>query len=617
MPLPEQFIEQVRTRSDIVEVISQTVALKRTGKNFSGLCPFHSEKTPSFSVSPDKQIFYCFGCHAGGDVFKFVQMRDNVDFIGSIRILAERAGLAMPEQERSPEEDRRYREMEVMYQACELAAAYYHSYLLNSPSAAEARAYLERRGLSADTIERFRIGFAPQSWDALQKALAPRGVKPETLVRVALARQSDRGSGYYDLFRNRVVFPICNARGRVIAFGGRVLDDSLPKYLNSSETPLFGKGRNLYALNVAREAIRQSGQAIMVEGYMDAVALHQAGISNAVASLGTALTGDQAGLLQQYAREVIIAYDADAAGERATLRGLEIMSASGCTLRVATVPDGKDPDEYVRTHGRAAAEEVFRNAMPFIKYRFRRAAAGQNLMVTAGKQAVLRQVIPLLAKVTSAVELEDYLQFMASELQLEPDILRREVARGASRPATDRPGPVRHNLKENRDNSKVAGLANNSIPPSELPRGIYLAEQALLRAMLESADVRRLVENELGAAGYTDPGHRIIAETMLRVAAPGEPLTAASVLDQISSSEIYQLATRIFLQEVEYSLSIKAVADYIRTIKDFRRSTRIAELLLEIREAQSVGRDAGELVREYQELIRDAKGSKRAGQSAR
>ncbi|MGE5559872.1 MAG: DNA primase [Chloroflexota bacterium] len=610
MPVPEQFIEQVRTRSDIVEVVSQTVALKRTGKNFSGLCPFHSEKTPSFSVSPDKQIFYCFGCHAGGDVFKFVQMRDNVDFISAVRILAERAGLTLPEQERSPEEDRRYRDLEAMYQACELAAAYFHSYLKNSPHAAEARAYVERRGLSAETIDRFRIGFAPQSWDSLQKALAPRGVKIETLVKVGLVRPSDRGQGFYDLFRNRVMFPICNSRGRVIAFGGRVLDDSLPKYLNSSETPLFNKGRNLYALNIAREAIRSSGQAIMVEGYMDTIALHQAGITNVVASLGTALTSDQAGLLQQYAREVIIAYDADAAGERATLRGLEIMSASGCVLRVATVPDGKDPDEYVRTHGRAAAEEVFRNAVPFIKYRFRRAAAGQNLMTTAGKQAVLRQVMPLLARVTSAVELDDYLQFMASELQIEPGVLRREVSRGAARAGAGKPGPVGHNLIENRDNTK-GQTANNGNPASKLPRGIYLAEQALLRAMLESDEARVLVAADLGAGGFCDAGHRELAELMLKIAGPNEPLSPAQVLDQISSSEIYQLATRIFLQEVEYSLSIKAVADYIRTIKEFQRSARIQQLLGEIREAQAAGRDANELVREYQDLIRDAKGSKR------
>lgn len=616
MPLPEEFIERVRALNDIVDVVSQTVQLKRTGKNFVGLCPFHGEKTPSFTVSPDKQIFYCFGCHAAGDVFKFIQLRDNVDFMGAVRALAERAGLALPERDRSPEEDRRYREQEAMYQACELAAAFYHEYLKTSPHAAEARAYLERRGLSAETCERFRIGYAPQAWDALQKALVPRGVSVETLVKVGLARARERGEGHYDLFRNRIIFPIMNSRGRVIAFGGRVLDDSLPKYLNSGETPLFTKGRHLYALNVAREAIRASGQAIVVEGYMDAIALHQAGIANAVASLGTALTGPQASLLQQYAREIIIAYDADAAGERATMRGLEILSATGCSLRVATVPDGKDPDEYVRAHGRAAAEEVFRNAIPFITYRFRRAAAGQNLLTAAGKQAVLRQMVPLLALVGSAVELEDYIQLIASELQLDPVLIRREVRRGAARGAGGVSGPGGHNLKENRDNTN-GGLANSSSVPNPLPRGVYLAEQALLRAMVESADVRQLVATELGADGFADARHRALADAILKISAPGEPLTPARVLDQISSSEIYQLATRIFLQEVEYSLSIKTVADYIRTIKEYRRSARIQELLELIREAQAAGGDVRGLLSEYQELVREAKGSKRDGQSAR
>lgn len=631
MRLPEQFIEQVRTRNDIVEVIAQTVALKRTGKNYSGLCPFHSEKTPSFSVSPDKQIFYCFGCHQGGDVFKFVQLRDSVDFIGAVRILADRAGLELPQEDRSPEEEQRYRELEAMYQACELAASYYHSYLLNSANAAEARAYLERRGLSAETIERFRLGYAPPTWDSLLNALQPRGVKPETLVRVGLAKRSERREGFYDQFRNRVIFPIANGRGRIIAFGGRVLDDSLPKYLNSTETPIFVKGRNLFALNLAREAIRAEGQVIMVEGYMDTVSLHQVGIRNVVASLGTALTSDQASLLQQYAREVIIAYDADAAGQRATLRGLEVMSASGCTLRVATVPDGKDPDDYVRAHGREATQAVFHAAVPFIKYRFQRAATGQNLQTVAGKQAVLRQVLPLVGKVSSAVEQDDYLQLLASELQLDMATLRRELARAARRESQTRHGgpiasPLAHvaevaatslpeggnNGSQERDNKEAAHHAV-TIGPSPVPRARFLAEQDLLRAMIAGGEARTAVARELGVDGFGDPRLRVVAGTILAMAEAGTPFTVAQVLDRLPTGEIHQLATRIFFQEVEYRLSAESVAGYIRAIKDLARTARIEQLLTEIRQVQTAGQDPRPLVEEYQQLIRDAKGSKRDG----
>lgn len=347
----EDFIEQVRNANDITEIIGEHVHLKRRGQNFLGLCPFHAEKTPSFSVSPDKQMYYCFGCHASGTVFNFVMETAKVSFPEAVRALAMRANIPLPAaMADSPAVQAKRKEMELLYRVNKWASEYFYRQLLQSSEAEGARNYLVRRGLSADLVEKMRIGYAPAGWTNLVTA-AERGKVPiDALVKLGLIAPRQQ-EGYYDRFRARLMIPITDTRGRTVAFGGRVLDDSLPKYLNSPESMLFDKGRLLFGLHYASPFIRKAGRAVLVEGYMDCLSAWQFGIGHVVASLGTALTVEQARLLKRYTSQVILCYDADGSGLQAALRGLDILIRAGLQVRVAALPNGLDPDDCLRQYG--------------------------------------------------------------------------------------------------------------------------------------------------------------------------------------------------------------------------------------------------------------------------
>ena len=346
--IPNDFVDEVRSRFDIVELVAEYVQLKRSGRNHFGFCPFHGEKTPSFSVSQDKQIFHCFGCGEGGNVFSFLMKMDGLTFPEAVKELAERTGLALPQAAAEPGREQTL-SVNKRLRSCLDWAYKYYLHMLGRPEAAEAVRYLRQRGLTAEIIERFGIGYAPDSWDAISQFLKKKGYSEQEMFQAGLLSTSERKT--YDKFRNRIIFPIHNQRGEIIAFGGRVLGDGMPKYLNSPETPLFDKGKNLYALHLARESIRKKKQAVIFEGYMDVIAAHQAGVTQAVASLGTSLTEAQARLLRNQADDVVIVYDADAAGQAATWRGLGILRQAGCLVKVGRLPAGLDPDDYVRKFG--------------------------------------------------------------------------------------------------------------------------------------------------------------------------------------------------------------------------------------------------------------------------
>lgn len=332
MKFSHEFIEQVRQANDIVSVISDYAGLKRRGNKFWACCPFHNEKTASFTVTAEKGLYYCFGCHASGDVFKFLMAKENISFAEAVRRLAERAGLQVPEEERSAEDIKRDEARKRLYKINEMACAFFHNCLVKTRYGEEGKAYLRKRGLSEQTIRDFRLGFAPDSWNKLTDAFAAKGVAGKELVELGLAKE--KNGRFYDAFRNRVIFPIYDGRDRVVGFGGRVLDDSKPKYLNSPETPIFNKRNLLFALNRAHRSIYDEGRAVLVEGYMDVVSAHNKGITNVVASLGTAFTERQARLLQRQAKELILAYDMDTAGRQATLRAMEIVRSLGLHIRV-------------------------------------------------------------------------------------------------------------------------------------------------------------------------------------------------------------------------------------------------------------------------------------------
>ena len=373
MRISDEIIEKIKEENDIVEIVSETVRLKRSGRNYMGLCPFHNDKSPSFSVSQDKQIYKCFSCGEAGNVITFVMKSKNMNFIEALKYLADKVNITLDLGNGEPSHISRKKEL--LYKVNVEAGRFFFYNLMNNK---ESKQYFLNRGISESTIKRFGLGYAKDGWQNLIYYLRKKGFKDETLLEAGLILRSEKSGNHYDRFRNRVMFPVFDIKGRVIGFGGRVLDDSKPKYLNSPETPVFHKGTNLYGLNFAIKNPIPERYFIIVEGYMDCISLHQYGITNVVASLGTALTPNQARLLKRYADKVIISYDADLAGQNATARGLEILRDAGFDIKVLNIPQGKDPDEYVRINGREAFLKLINKALPLIDYRLKKAEDGIN-----------------------------------------------------------------------------------------------------------------------------------------------------------------------------------------------------------------------------------------------
>lgn len=406
----DELIDEIRNSNDIVDVISKYVVLKRSGRNFFGLCPFHKEKSPSFSVSPDKQIFHCFGCGVGGDVIHFTSKIENLDFRQSIESLAERAGITLPTIENSEDADR-IKLKEKVYQINKITAQFYHENLYK-PNAKLAQEYVKKRKLDNNTLKTFSIGFST-NYDELYKHLKSNGFTDEEILASSLVNKSARGQ-FFDRFKNRLMFPIKDVQDRVIAFGGRVLDDSKPKYINSPENIVYSKGRNLFGLNVAKK----SGQdkIVIVEGYMDAISLYQRGITNVVASLGTALTEQQGRLLRKYASQIIIGYDSDGAGQAATIRGMEILQNMGCDIRILQLDgEAKDPDEYIIKYGSGRLQKRIDEAISLVEFKVKVLKKNLDIQTASDKIKFLNEIVKILAKVDNDIEKEVYIDKIAKE----------------------------------------------------------------------------------------------------------------------------------------------------------------------------------------------------------
>lgn len=416
----DDIIEEVISSNDIVDVVSQYVSLKRSGRNFLGLCPFHKEKTPSFSVSPDKQIFHCFGCGVGGNALHFISKIENINFIESLEMLADRAGIALPTLD-SGEDAKRIELKEKVYKINEAVAKYYHE-TLYTPIAKPAQEYVKKRKLDNKTLKNFLIGYAPNS-NTLYKYLKEKNFDDEAILASTLVKKYN--NGFVDSFKNRLMFPIMDVRNRVIAFGGRVLDNSLPKYINSPDTIVYNKGRNLYGLNVAKNAKLEN--IVIVEGYMDCVSLHQRGIPNAVASLGTALTENQGRLLKKYSEKIIISYDSDGAGQSATLRGLEILKNIGCDVRILQMEGAKDPDEYVIKYGNGRFNLLVQNAISLIEFKAKMLKKNLNLENANDKIKFLKEVAKLLQNIDSKIEQEIYIDKISKEYGISKEAVYAEI----------------------------------------------------------------------------------------------------------------------------------------------------------------------------------------------
>ena len=424
MPLiPEDVIDEIQTRADIAELIGRYVPLKRAGRHLKGLCPFHKERTASFTVNPEKQIFYCFGCQAGGNIFSFLMQHDRMTFPEAVRQLGEHVGVSIPEQ--GSDEHRGI--VEQLAVLTEKACSYFERTLAHPEQGRAAREYLRERGVTEEGVRRFRLGLAPEGWTRLLEATQSAGVTPEQLEAAGLAIRGTRGQ--YDRFRSRLIFPILDAWGRVVGFGGRSLDGRDPKYLNSPETPLYTKGRHLFGLAQAKEAVAAGKTAVIVEGYFDCVVLAAGGIAHVVSPLGTALTEDQARLLKRYADQVVLAFDPDAAGETATLRGIDLAVEIGVQVRIANLPPGQDPDELFRAWGVERLRNTLAGGEPVLEWLLgaaRRRFPGRSV---EEKVAAAQFILPTIAKVPNAMLRSEYVRQVAERLQLDEGAVAQELAR--------------------------------------------------------------------------------------------------------------------------------------------------------------------------------------------
>ena len=487
---------EINAKVDLLAYVSQYVTLKKQGREYVGLCPFHAERTPSFSVNAEKGVWHCYGCDAGGDLFKFVQRHENTDFPTAVRMLAARAGITLEE---TPGAARRRSEREAIYEANAAAQTFFAANLRRSRS---AQAYLTKRGIEDETARTFGIGYAPDAWDELRQSLAKSGVEPAVAVAAGLIRPRERGEGYYDFFRNRVMLPIFNLTGEVMAFGGRALDDEQPKYLNTPSTAAYAKGRHVYALNLARRAASAEGALIVVEGYLDAIALHQAGFGNAVASLGTAFTPEQARELRRVANNLYLCFDGDTAGQAATARSIDMLVDEGLAVRVVTLPPGADPDEVVLAGGRSAFQALLDSSVPWVDFKIdltcRRIAAK-----FASKSEIAREALAVIAHVRDPIERDQYVKAMARRLDIDESALRlaryspASVSTSASAVRRDPDAPI------------VRAQAPSRPDPPSIERD--LLQIVLSRPALLSAAAARISESDFDDGRFRQVFEELIA----------------------------------------------------------------------------------------------------------
>jgi DNA primase len=572
-----QLLEEIRSRVDIVDLVGQFVNLKRAGENWKGLCPFHAEKTPSFMVHPKKGIFHCFGCGVGGDAFGFLMRQDRLQFPEAVRVLAERAGVALPTERRTEVDGQR----EALFKTMALACEFYQDALWNRPEGEGARRYLDSRGVAPDMARRFALGYAPEGWDHLLGFMKGRGVTEEQLVQVGLVLPRQTGSGFYDRFRGRLLFPIKDGQGRVVAFGGRAMGTEDPKYLNSPETPLYVKGQTLYALDLAKPQIRERNRALVVEGYVDCLMAHQHGFTECVAALGTAFTASQLGLLRRYCDEVITFFDADAAGKKATQRVEELLEpgtqglawavnrtgtfgdGSALRLKVALLPSGHDPDSFLRKEGAQAFAQRIAESRSLLAYAVETAITEENATSTRGKATAFARVALILAKVTDSQEATELARDAALKLGVDPTQLWIEAQRlqGALR----KPAPA----------------------TAPAPPGVNLpaAERDLVSLLVQNGEARAALLPILEEEDLSHPGLRSVMGALK--AAPQE--SPEALMPHLPGETERGLLAALLVEERTWPEQAPLIAEYQKRAEIRRRTRQIRQVTQAIAQAQASG----------------------------
>ncbi|MFQ6092756.1 MAG: DNA primase [bacterium] len=581
--IPNEIIDEVRSRTDIVDLVSDFVPLKKRGKNFFGLCPFHPEKTPSFSVNPERQIYHCFGCGVGGNAFTFLMEYEKLGFWEALTYLAKRANVTLPQK---GIDSKQRAENDALFHANQFAADYYRRVLLETEQGARALQYLKERGLSDQTIEAFHLGYAPPGWSNLLDEAQKKSLSPDLLQRAGLAVSREKGGGYYDRFRDRVVFPIVNLTGKVVGFGGRLLSESQdqPKYLNSPETPIYNKGKMLYGLFQARGSIRQADRVVVVEGYTDVISLSQAGIENVVASSGTAFTSDQARLIGRYTRNALLLFDADTAGAQAALRGVETLLDNGLDVHIVSLPAGTDPDSFVREKGKAPLIGLFDGADSFVDFVLKKIGETHDLATVEGMAQAVETVVEALAKIKDEVKRSLWIKRVSEKLSLDERVIQHSVDR-ARRP---RGATLRETKVEIEEPSTQA------------------AEHGLLRLMMAEHRFLRWAMEELAPDDFCNPDTREMATVLFQLGGNDQSLDPALIIDRLNRPGAKSLVSLLSVQEGPGEEGERLFRDYL----SFMKKVRVSRELKQVREAlEKAQKDREEevvvkLTARFQELCR-------------
>ncbi len=585
MRYDDRIVEQVQSLNDIVEVISGFIPLRRAGRSFKALCPFHQEKTPSFIVNAERQVFHCFGCGVGGDVFSFLMKYENLTFPEALRQLAERVHVTLPQNTAGREENSIAGKL---FEINEAASQYYRNNFQDREAGRIAREYLEKRGFDLAALEDFGVGFALADWRGLFDHLSRRGFQEELMLKSGLVLRAAQGN-FYDLLRGRVIFPIRNVQGKTVAFGGRIMTHELPKYINSPETEIFRKRREFYGLNVAKRFVSdENSRMFVVEGYLDQIRMVLGGFRNTVATLGTALTEDHVRILKRYVSEAVLVYDGDKAGEAASLRGLEIFLQEGLLVKLLSLPSGKDPDQLIREDGTAVFEKLAANAQDIFDFKLASLLKKYNRNDSLGLLRITSEFLETFAHIRNEVLLDQYINRLSVVLGVQAESIRRELEK------------LKAKLTPQNEKREIAGLE----PAVKSRGGAEQDEFALLSVLLTDPALIEKVAEELDPSEFLDEGARQVFSLMVEISRSGEKISLAAILKKIQDEHLKSCLLEASFFDLDELARLKAIDDCIRSIRQKHFRKKKSELQIRIKAAESRGMEGevDQLMKEIQSL---------------
>ncbi len=584
--ISEDIISQVIDRSDIVEVVSSYIPMKRAGTNFKACCPFHQEKTPSFIVSPQKQIYHCFGCGEGGNIISFVMKQERIDFPEAVRMLAQRVNIEIPQDDSFDKKTENIRH--ALFRVNQLAVEYFHKSLLSAKTkeASFARQYIQKRGIALDTAKDFMIGFAQNKWDGLITHLRSQNISLSLMEKAGLIIPRAKGEGYYDRFRNRIIFPILDTKSHCRAFGARDLEGSDVKYINSPETPIYIKGHHLYGFHLAKKFISQEDRVIITEGYMDCITPFMHGVKNIVASLGTALTVEQIRLLRRYTKNIIMLYDSDSAGQSAMLRSLDMLLDEGMDVKIANLAEGQDPDSFIRQYGIEQFQEKIDVAESLFDFKFNLLTLAHNKQLAEGKAKIASEMLPTIHRFKDGIQKSEYLRILAQRLAIGEKILINEY---------NKIGKTLFNRLSTR-------LKEEKSPSQDKFRSV---EHNILKLLLQEESFVKLTKNEMLLEDFKDDAVRNVVSKIYSLFEEGKEINVGKLINSFNDARIQNMISQLMIKdEINYGDKKRMHIDYLKRVKSDRLKAKIAAIKNEIYEAEKKGDQLrlNDLMQEFNEL---------------